>query len=100
LRGEGDEPTEAIPNPSALFLAGDFDVAHDLTLSGTTESLLDSAIHAGGDVVLESFVRGAGGLSIASDGVVDIRNDVELDGSAFAASGANGILFTSAEGLQ
>jgi len=100
LRAKGDAPTEAIPVPSALFMGGEFDVSHGLTLSGVTEAAGDTFLRAGGDVVLESLVRGLGGLSIASGGVVDIRNDVELDGSAFEASGANGILFTSAAGTQ
>lgn len=100
LRAEGDTATEDIPDPSALFIGSDFDVDHDLTLSGTTEALADTTIHAAGDVVLESELRGIGDVTIASDQVLDIRGDVMLDGSAFQASGANGILFTSAAGTQ
>jgi filamentous hemagglutinin family protein len=100
LRAEGHPSTDADPNPSSLFLGGDFETAHRLTLSGTTEALANTTIHAGGDVTVEDSVVGSNDLSISSDGVLVLRNDVTLDGSAFSASGGKGILLTSAEGTQ
>ncbi|MEX2205835.1 MAG: filamentous hemagglutinin N-terminal domain-containing protein [Myxococcota bacterium] len=70
LRGEGDVSTEANPNPSGVFLRGEFDVAQDLTLASTTEIAGDTVLRAGGDLVVESNVRGPGRLTTESGRVL------------------------------
>ncbi|MBM4334449.1 MAG: filamentous hemagglutinin N-terminal domain-containing protein [Deltaproteobacteria bacterium] len=100
LRADGDAPTALAPDPSAVFLGGEFDLAHDLVVSGTTETSADSGIRAAGDVVFESLVRGTGDLSVESEGRIDLRSDVALSGSDFAALGAEGIAFSSTQPLQ
>ncbi len=100
LRAEGDPPSELRPNPTALRIGGEFDVAHDLTLEGTTETASDAVFRVGGDVVFESQVRGRGGLSIVSGGVTDFRDDVALDGSALSAAARGGIQFGSVAQTQ
>ena len=100
LRADGDAPTALIPDPSAIFLGGEFDLAHDLVVSGTTATSADSEIRAAGDVVFESLVRGTGDLSVESEGRIDLQSDVALSGSDFSASGAEGIAFSSTQPLQ
>ncbi len=75
LRGEGDEPTTAIPTPRALGLSGEFDLAHDLTLSGVTEIVGDTVLRAGGDLTFESDVRGPGALAVESGRVLFTSTD-------------------------
>jgi hypothetical protein len=100
LRAQGDVPSTVNPEPSALFLSGEFAVAHNLELTGTTETSADTVIRTGGDLLLASLVRGSGDLAIESEGQVEFRSDVELSGGALAVTSAEGTRFTSTEASQ
>ena len=82
LYGEGDPPNAAVPDPGAVFLQGEYDLDHDLTLSGVTAASTgliqiagNTAIRTGGDLVVGSDVAGPGALAVESARVLFTSTD-------------------------
>jgi filamentous hemagglutinin family protein len=108
LVGAGRAATADVLRPNAIHLKGDFDVAHELVVDGTTTKVYhglfvegttdvsgDTTI-AAGDVEFHSRIQGANDLNIKSQDRVVLYDDVAMTAGAFAAGGNNGVLFVSA----